>query len=334
MHAAARVVAAFGLAAAIGCDPTPTFPPAEQPLPGVVVLEREMIAAAGVPIEVSFSGVTLSIPADASLLGATLSIPADAVPPGTRVLVRYLRDVRKTLDGSTHARLWTLTGQPAALQILPETLTFAKPATLSVFGYPLTQPPAEVLSANEADPAWQRRGAAPYSIPPAPPGLVAIVDGPHLWSFFLDWTGQPAVQSGAFVQQQLSCANVPVDPTPVDNLTIGADRTYVWTRAARGGACGGVETGLVTLLDWTAGVAFFGPSGGGAKRKYGLQAKGDGFLLQGQFAEALDCAAYQVTLNWFVPAVTGADGGVPSKGATDGACAIDAPTEANDGRVD
>jgi hypothetical protein len=121
------------------------FPPAEQPLPGVVLIEREVIAAPGAPLEVSY-------------WGASLRISADSVPPGTRVLVRLLRDVHQTLAGGSDGNLWTVSGQPAALQILPGILTFAKPATFTVMGFPFLSSSAQVLSADEADAAWRAGG--------------------------------------------------------------------------------------------------------------------------------------------------------------------------------
>jgi hypothetical protein len=125
---------------------------------GTVAFERE----------VTFTGEPVAV----RINTATLSIPKGAVPPGTPLLIRFLIKVGKTYPGAHPLDEWRLYDGmsiywPAVLQILPATVTFAAPATLTVDDFPMTYtngvPQVDVFRADEGDAGWQRRGAAPVS---------------------------------------------------------------------------------------------------------------------------------------------------------------------------
>jgi hypothetical protein len=162
---AAGVIACAFVAA---CNPTPTFPPAEQPLVGQVVFEREVIVEGNV-----------SVPLGQGELRFSLSV--GAVPPGTRLLFRWLAGVTKTLPPPGADQVWESgLGPPAAaVQILPATVTFTTPGVFEgIFVDPSRQ--AELLFADEADAAWQFRGVLTSAT-----GFILElpIAGPHLWSF-------------------------------------------------------------------------------------------------------------------------------------------------------
>ena len=175
---AGRVASLAALACVLAaCNPAPAFPPAEQPLVGVVVIERELFESGEVLLGVG------RVPY------GSLRVPPGAVPPGTRLLVRLLRDVAKTLPDSSIASTWFVGGQTAAIQILPATVTFTAPASLTLEAFLPSGWEAQVLHADEGDRDWQIRGAAAVTADPIRPrpggpyNVTAAIDAPHLWSF-------------------------------------------------------------------------------------------------------------------------------------------------------
>lgn len=169
--------------AAGACDPTPTFPTPEPPLVGTVLRERELFVSATESFELAiFVGVTRS----------QVTVPAGAAAPGTRVVLRFVRDAQPAALPAGYEDLAFVT-----LQVLPVNLQLAMPLTYAVKASLRAGTVADVMSASEQDLAWTRHGpAAPGdSTYGAPTAVIGAIDGPHLWK--LAWRTVPAGSDAA-----------------------------------------------------------------------------------------------------------------------------------------
>jgi hypothetical protein len=297
-RAALAALASYAAAAA-GCTSAPVFPPAEQPLVGTVLIEQEVVVGSS-GTNVNLAGTYFSI--------ATLYIPPGAVPAGTRLLVRLLRDVHKELPGATPEDFWSYT-----VQILPATVTFATPATLTTPSILRAARVGGVLFAREDDTAWQRRGEPTASGDRS--SLSVSIDGPHLWSLEGATVFEPI---GTFVRTELWCGNATVR-APADTIEFSGGGDYLWMRNVVGATCTFAETGRVAIAALN-GVAAFTPAGGPA-RSYYLDLSGNGFNLAFYEWPSPECGGQDSSSQSFRRPAAGADGGVPT---SDGGCTTDA----------
>ena len=276
--------------AVAACDPTPTFPQPEGPLVGVVVAEQEVVMGAD-PIEFR-------------IWEATVRVEPGTVPTGTRLLLRFLRGVSK--DAPQETETWQLSWQPAAFQLLPETLTLSKPITLTVFGLaPVLPAVVDVLHASEEAATWTPVATATSPVPPTVPTFIASITEPHLWTLGSHPDSIPDPR-GLFRLSSLVCGVDSVTPPP-QTLELD-DGAYIWTRGGDGVSCASVESGTFTL-NRSLNAVTLTPSIG-MPRRYGISVSANGFELKGQQTEAIDCAAGVLSVEGFTQAEAG-DGGRP-----------------------
>jgi hypothetical protein len=296
---AALAALAACAAGTAGCVSAPVFPPAEQPLVGTVLIEQEVVVGS-CGSDVNLAGTYSSI--------ATLYIPPGAIPAGTRLLVRLLRDVRKELPGVAAEDFWGYT-----VQILPATVTFAAPATLTT-PYPLRAARVGgVLFAREDDTSWQRRGEPTVSGDRS--SLSLPIDGPHLWSLEGATVFEP---TATFVRTALLCGNATL-PAPADTIDFSGGGDYLWMRTVPGATCTFAEAGRVAIAALN-GVTTFTPVGGPA-RSYYLDLSGNGFNLTFFESPSPECGQEGPSSQSFRRPSAGADAGIPPG---DAGCTTDA----------
>jgi hypothetical protein len=232
------------VAAAPACDPTPSYPPPEQPLVGTVSFEQEITMGAG-PVEVS-------------TVQATVDIDPGTIPVGDRLLVRLLRGVTKaTPSGSGNT--WMIGAEPAAVQLLPATATFAKPIHLRLPFFPTKTGAVDVLHADEAATSWSWVAQAALQSPGSG-SFTAEMTEPHLWTL-VGSNGNAPPPDGIYRLDVLECGTNLVSPPPDVTLEL-AGGTYVWTWARSPGDAGCspvTERGTVAIYQLQA---TFTPDGG------------------------------------------------------------------------
>jgi hypothetical protein len=301
------VAAWLALAGGAACDPSPTFPAPTQPLVGTVAFEREVTMGTA-PIEVKTDL-------------ATLHIDPGTVPVGTKIVVRIVDGIVKELTPATAGDIWSLNGQPLAVQLVSEAKTFARPVLLSTFSFFGKSGLANVLHADEGAAAWTVVGQATTPPPPSIATVTAELTEPHLWTLAMPSPAQIQPPSGVFRLDQLTCGATNVVPTPMEILEIDTPR-YTWTRGPIGDACTPIERGQV-VFQFDLGFATFAPDYG-QSYYFNIQLAGpDAFGLQNGPARPLECPANSPTSLSFVRAVDPVDAGAPSD-ASDGGCASDA----------
>ena len=267
---------------------------------GVVLIEQEVVVGSSGSI-VNLAGTYSNY--------ATLSFPPGAVPAGTRLLVRLLRDVGKVLPGAAPEDVWGYT-----VQILPATVTFAAPATLTTPSILRAARVGGVLFAREDDTGWQRRGE-PTVLGDDRSSLSAPIDGPHLWSLEGATVFEP---TGTFVRTELWCSSTTLR-APADTIDFSGGGDYLWMRTVPGATCTFAEAGRVAIAALN-GVATFTPAGEPA-RSYYLDLSGNGFNLTFFESPSPECGQQGGSSQSFRRPAAGADGGIPPG---DAGCTTDA----------
>jgi hypothetical protein len=313
--AAVALLALAAGAAGMACDPTPSFPPPAQPLVGRVLFERELTMG--------------TEPIDVTTYAATLHVAPGTVPVGTKLVVRIVDGVVKDLtDGGD---IWSHDGLPAAVQLLSDAPTFARPIQLEVpndRGPSWNLQPAfcngscavgpitvDVLHADEGATAWTRLGVAvPDNLSSRPGAFTAEVTEPHLWTMAMPPGPKLQAPSGLYRLDRLYCETYDVVTTPPETLEIDGDR-YVWTRGPSTDPCAPVERGTLGL-DLPGAKAVFTPDVGDAYDFNIYPQSSFSFVLKGIRQTAAECAANTTTSLSFVR--------TKSPGASDGGCATDA----------
>jgi hypothetical protein len=297
----ARTIFAFAVLAVGACDPTPSYPPPEQPLVGTVSFEQEITMGAG--------------PTEISTVQATVDIDPGTIPVGDHLLVRLLRGVTKATPSGS-GNVWMIGAEPAAVQLLPATATFAKPVHLRLPFFPTQTGAVDVLHADEAATSWS--WVAQATLPsPGSGSFTAELTEPHLWTL-VGSNGNAPPPDGIYALDQFICGNDLVSPPPASTLEL-AGGTYVWTWARSPGdaGCGPVtERGTVAISQLQA---TFTPDVG-FPRRYDLKVLGGGFALEGGPSAGGECPGQSV-FEQFTPIF--APKGVPNPmppGATDAGC--------------
>jgi hypothetical protein len=168
---------ALGLAGAMAlalaaCEPSPSYPPAEQPLVGRIVEEQSKI------VDASWRQFQLD-----SIQGwgnIHIDLPEGAYPVGTLVTVRLVTDLKMqsdtplALDGLVYYRRAAF----EAIQLLPSDRAPAVAMSVGIDGDGRTGP-YELLHAREGDLAWTLVGTIQKTTPIT---LVFDIDASGLWS--------------------------------------------------------------------------------------------------------------------------------------------------------
>jgi hypothetical protein len=310
-HHRGRLAAAASLALAAGaaglaCSPSPAFPTPAQPLVGEVLFERELTMG--------------TAPVDIRTIQATFHVDAGTVPVGTKLVVRILDGIVKEL--TVTGDVWSVDGQPAAVQVLSDAPTFARPIQLTIGSFAGRSGQVDVLHADEGAAAWTQVGQASQTPPPSLSMFTAELTEPHLWTFLMPPAPKAVAPFGLYRLAQLTCSGHDLTSTTMETLDIGVGR-YAWTHGPAGDACSPVERGqIVFQLDM--GFASFAPdSDYFHPNTFNIHLlDNDTFELQGTFDRPLECPANIPTSLAFVRAVEPVDAGAPPE-ASDGGCASD-----------
>jgi hypothetical protein len=292
---------ALAFAVAAGCDPTPDYPPPEQPLLGTVVFERD--------ITMGDSAV------DIWTQDAALHVDPGTIPRGEHLVVRELRGVSKA-DPAGDVRIaqqWQISQQPAAVQLLTATAVFAKPILLRLNYYALPYGSAQLFHADETAAAWSNVGPAPQSADQNGPNYTARLTEPHLWTLAYAPAGGPAPPSGLFRLTSVACGSTPVSPVPDETLDIEGG-AFIWTRTKS--CVTTMEKGRV-VFD-SVGATFKSVA---QEQQFALTATSDGFELETSLGSAPYCPAGVDTIAVFTKVVSN-DGSASAQ--PDPGCGTDA----------
>jgi hypothetical protein len=302
------VAASLLLAAGAACNPTPSFPAPAQPLVGEVVFERELTMG--------------TAPIDIQTYVATLHVDPGTVPVGTKLVVRIVDGIVKELTPDTAGDVWTYNGQPAAVQLLADTGTFARPILLTVPSFTSgATAPAAILHADEGAATWTRVGQTAAAPPDALPGFSAELTEPHLWSFALPSAPGVGLPQGLFGLDYAKCGTSDLLPLPTETLEIEGT-LYTWTRGPSGGACTVIERGLISMNLKPAQVTFTPDVGAPYSFNFQFEAQ-NAFELDATLPYPLDCPAGATTaLSFLKPLSLIPTSATP--GGNDGGCATDA----------
>lgn len=169
------------------CDPTPDYPPSDPPLPGLIAAEADLVARDDAPLEYAVDD------------DVALSIPAGALPAGTRVKVRWLvgiGDNARPIVGARSIYPWSSHFGYSAIEILPESMVFTVPATLTVprFTFGSERSCVGLLFAHPTDTEWQLvgRGTILASGFQGGAAVTASLGGGGVWSLaYLDQCASP-----------------------------------------------------------------------------------------------------------------------------------------------
>jgi hypothetical protein len=204
------------LAVGAGCGGRPDVAPVE-PLIGTVTFEREIVLGGGQLVELDLPPYA-ETPNAASVFVNPYHVvfPAGAAPAGTRVTVRRVLDVTKTLS-DVHA----LPNEDGALQIAPRGIVFATPALLTIFFPHSTANGFEALRAREDDAAWTIIGEGPWNVP-----------------------------SGGTLPNPTGGPPIPALTPPIATVSVGG--SGLWTAASYKDAAGGADAGRSSDADGDA----------------------------------------------------------------------------------
>lgn len=175
-------LAALAVALA-ACDPTPDYPSSDPTLPGLIAAEADLVARDDAPLEFAVDS------------RVALSIPVGALPAGTRVKVRWLvaiGDNARPIAGAKSVYPWSSHFGYSAIEILPASLIFAEPATLTVPNFMFSDGAClGLLFAHPTDTEWQLVGRRVVTNPDEAVVKASIAGG-GVWSLaYLDRCATP-----------------------------------------------------------------------------------------------------------------------------------------------
>ena len=206
-------VALLAVGGASGCDTA--FSPA-QPVVGSIVYEWQApVPSAGVHVQ---------------LLGLDIDVPPGAVPDGTTLTMRLVGGVTKANPPG-----WTLSPFTAqALQILPESVVFARPLVYKTLGaFAVIVPgfagaPVEHLFTGQASDASWTWSADADSLDPGGGGTITFaLDRPGLW---IKGNVSTQLRTGSYHLTGLSCSSG-ATATPAGVYLVVAGDAYTLTSA-------------------------------------------------------------------------------------------------------